>query len=424
VPETTTARRASPDSAQSPAPFSLLGYPYVNRGRPHFLPTDHSPQSRLARTRTSLPLAACAAPNAALTLLPPAPAPSAPGLVGIARLAAAAPKAGERNQIAYYRLPVRSLLNRVRSNRVAFLWSINPYRGCEFGCQYCYARYTHEYMELESGEFERKIYAKQDVRRLLLADLRPEKVLGEHIAIGAATDPYQPAERAFGVTREILETLLAWSLQLPQRGGLSLSITTKSELILRDADLLRELALRNALHVNFTVTTCKPRLARLLEPRAPAPALRLEAVSKLNDAGVPAGVFIAPILPGITDQPEDLEAVAAAATRADARYLCGDILRLMSCTRRRFFPFLEQKFPRLLKQYRRWYARSGYAPAEYRKHIARLLRHLRQKYHLPGSPPHTPSPHSQSASLACSPPGACAASAPYSCQQLVLPLSG
>jgi len=407
----TSARRAASDSAQTPVPLSLLSYPYVRPARPR-----SRPKARLARVLTSPRLSACAAPSLALSLSPPASVPPNRKLVGIARLAASAPKAAERHEIAYYRLPVRSVLNRVRSDRVAFLWSINPYRGCEFGCRYCYARYTHEYMELEPAEFERKIYVKQDVRYRLLADLTPEKVLGEHIAIGAATDPYQPAERDFGVSREILETLLAWSRQLPSGGGLSLSLTTKSNLILRDIDLLQQLALCNALNVNFTVTTLNLRLVRLLEPRAPAPALRLEALGKLAEAGIAAGVFIAPIVPGITDKPEDLEAVVAAAARVGARYLCADILRLMSSTRKRFFPFLEQKFPRLLKQYRYWYARSGYAPADYRKHIARLLRHLRGKYNLPASP--------RAAHLTCAPPGTCVPQAPGLAGQLVLLLSG
>lgn len=317
------------------------------------------------------------------------------GLVGIARLAASAPREAEKRQVEYFRLPVRSILNRVTSERVGFVWSINPYRGCEFGCQYCYARYTHEFMELDPTEFERKIFVKDDAARHLLADLTPEKVLGEHIAIGAATDPYQPAERIYGVTRQILEVLLAWSEQLPagdrpagKRGaGLSLSITTKSNLVLRDTELLRRIGERNHVHVNFSITTLNPRLARQLEPRAPTPQVRLEAVEKLNAAGVAAGVFLAPVLPGLTDKPEDLEAVVAAAARARARYLSGHVVFLMPSTQKKFFPFLRQKFPRLLKQYRRWYARTGYAPEEYRKRISQLLAHLRQKYNLPAHPP-------------------------------------
>lgn len=321
--------------------------------------------------------------------------PSASVLVGIARLAAAAPREAEKRQVEYYRLPVRSILNRVTSERVGFVWSINPYRGCEFGCQYCYARYTHEYMELAPTEFERKIYVKDNAARRLLADLSPEKVIGQHIAIGTATDPYQPAERMFGVTREILETLLAWSEQLRtacpagERGaGLSLSITTKSDLILRDTELLRRLSARNRFNVNFSITTLNARLARALEPRAPTPQLRLEAVEKLNQAGVIAGVFLAPVLPGITDKPEDLEAVVAAAARAGARYLSGHVVFLMPSSQKTFFPFLQQKFPRLVKQYRKWFLRTGYAPEAYRARIRELLADLRRKHNLPAGPPH------------------------------------
>ena len=307
--------------------------------------------------------------------------------VGIARLAASSPLELERNQVEYFRLPVRSVLNRVDSRRVGFAWSINPYRGCEFGCHYCYARYTHEYMELDARQFETKIYVKEDAARLLRRELTPEKVLGEHIALGAATDPYQPAERRFGVTRAILETLLDFAREFD---GLSLSITTKSDLVLRDVVLLRELARCSSLHINLSVTTLNPRLARALEPRAPRPDLRLEAVRQLNQAGVPAGVFATPILPGITDKPEDLEALVAAARDAGARYLCSGVVFLMPSTQKTFFPFLERKFPRLVKQYRKWYRRNGYAPESYRKEISALMGQLRTRYGLSGRWPEDP----------------------------------
>ena len=304
--------------------------------------------------------------------------------VGIARLAASAPLEGEGKGVDYYRLPVRSLLNRVDSRRVGFTWSINPYRGCEFGCQYCYARYTHEYMELDATEFENKIYVKAEAARLLRRDLTPERVLGEHIAIGAATDPYQPAERRFGVTRAVLETLLEFSRTLPGGGGLSLSITTKSNLVVRDTDLLKQISARNRLFINLSVTTLHPRLARVVEPRAPRPDLRLEAVRQLNEAGLAAGVFACPILPGLTDRERDLEALVAAAAAARARYLCANVVFLMPSAQKKFFPFLEEKFPRLLKQYRKWYARRAYAPEAYRKEISARMHRLRAKYGLSG----------------------------------------
>jgi DNA repair photolyase len=279
---------------------------------------------------------------------------------------------------------VRSVLNRVVSKRVGFEWSINPYRGCEFGCAYCYARYTHEYMELDPTEFERKIYVKEAAAQVLAADLAPEKVLGTHIAIGAATDPYQPAERQFGVTRAILETLLEFSRRLPGGGGLSLSITTKSSLVLKDLDVLQALVRANRMHVNVSITTLNARLARVLEPRAPRPDLRLEAVAKLNEAGIPAGVFVAPVLPGITDRAEDLETLVAAAAGARARWLCSNVVFLMPSSQKRFFPFLGEKFPRLLKHYRKWYGANAYAPEAYRKRISALMNELRARYGLSG----------------------------------------
>src|SRR5437762_11901488 len=137
----------------------------------------------------------------------PQPPGSGPKLVRIARLASSSPLTDAKRGVEYFMLPARSILNKCDSQRVDFPWTINPYRGCEFGCKYCYARYTHEYMELDGGDFERKIFVKQDTGRLTARELRSKPVRGEHIAIGTATDPYQPAEREFGATRAILEEI-------------------------------------------------------------------------------------------------------------------------------------------------------------------------------------------------------------------------
>jgi DNA repair photolyase len=313
-------------------------------------------------------------------------------LVGIARLAASSPAAQTRRRSEerpeYYLLPVRSLLNRCDSERVPFEWTINPYRGCEFACRYCYARYTHEYMELDGAEFERKIFVKQNPGALLAQDLRAKYGFGpsaadptapEHIAIGTATDPYQPAEREFGATRACLE-------ELAQREGLSVSITTKSNLVVRDVDLLKQIAARSTLYLNITVTTLRPRLARLLEPRAPRPDLRLAAVKTLREAGLAAGVFASPILPGITDSEENLDAVARAAREAGAQWLAGGVVFLMPSSQKTFFPFLDAKFPKLARKYREWFTRSGYAPEAYRKSISERMVRLRAKYALGSRP--------------------------------------
>ncbi|HEY4580377.1 MAG TPA: radical SAM protein, partial [Candidatus Acidoferrales bacterium] len=202
---------------------------------------------------------------------------------GIARLAASSPCARSKCDTEYFLLPVRSILNRCDSGRVPFAWTVNPYRGCEFGCRYCYARYTHEFMDLPGSDFEKKIFVKQNAAAIFNRDIdqHAASLTAESVAIGTATDPYQPAEREFGVTRALLE-------RLAERSGISLSITTKSNLITRDLDLLRRIAEKNDLSINITVTTLRPRLARLLEPRAPRPDLRLAALRTLREAGIAA----------------------------------------------------------------------------------------------------------------------------------------
>src|ERR1700690_1490533 len=307
-------------------------------------------------------------------------------LVGIARLAANSP-AAESNRKSeqkpeYFLLPVKSILNRWESSRVPFEGTINPYRGCEFGCEYCYARYTHEYMEIDGGEFEKKIFVKQDAAVLLARDVSHKysyesKASGytqaEHIAIGTATDPYQPAEKEYGVTRACLE-------ELAKREGLSVSVITKSNQIVRDIDILKVIAARSALALNITVTTLRTRLARLLEPRAPRPDLRLAAVKQLHQAGLRVGGSASPLIPGITDREGELEAVAAAAKDAGAQWFFSGVLFLMPSSAKQFLPFVRERFPKLAKQYEQWYAKNGYAPEEYRKNMAERVARIREKY--------------------------------------------
>jgi DNA repair photolyase len=266
--------------------------------------------------------------------------------------------------------------------RVPFDWTINPYRGCEFGCLYCYARYTHEYMELDGGEFERKIFVKKDAAPLLAYDVAHKysyasKSSGgekpEHIAIGTATDPYQPAEREHGVTRACLQ-------ELSKREGLSISVITKSNQIVRDIDVFKKIAERSELSLNITVTTLRARLARLLEPRAPRPDLRIAAVKQLQEAGLRVGVSASPLIPGITDREGELEAVAEAAHKAGAQWFFSGVLFLMPSSAKQFLPFIREKFPRLTKQYEEWYTKEAYAPEKYRKQIAERVARLKQMY--------------------------------------------
>jgi DNA repair photolyase len=304
--------------------------------------------------------------------LPLLPDPK-PKLVGIARLASQGESLRQGHEVEYFTLPVRSLLNRCTGVRMPFTWTINPYRGCEFACKYCYARYTHEFMEMKDGaDFEQKIFVKQHAADLLRQELRQVKP-GEEIALGTATDPYQPAEKRFEVTRTILE-------EFARHSGLEIGIVTKSNLVLRDIDMLQRVGKNNRLFVNITITTLKANLARILEPRAPRPDLRLEAMQKLNQAGVAAGVICAPVLPGITDSPRDLEALVRATAKAGGKYLSANPLFLKPCSAAVFLPFLEKEFPHLVDSYKQRYKNGAFLPASYRKPLSQLMTRLRQKY--------------------------------------------
>ncbi len=296
-----------------------------------------------------------------------------PELIGIAKLAAASPSLEAKRQVEYFDLTTRKFLAKCDSPRVPFGWMINPYRGCEFGCKYCYARYAHEFMELRDPlQFERKIFAKHFDAAAFRQELA-RLPHGETIAIGTATDPYQPAERRYRVTRSILEIFATVA-------GFRIGITTKSDLIARDIDVLQELQRRHYLGVHMTITTVDRELARALEPMAPRPDLRLAAVRKLNAAGIRASVFSSPIMPLINDSDPSLDAVAKGAARANARAWGGNILFLKSPARDVFFSFLEQRFPLLLRRYRERFERVAYLRGAYPDQIYERVKNIRKRY--------------------------------------------
>jgi DNA repair photolyase len=287
----------------------------------------------------------------------------------------------------FIELSVHSVLNTPASTKMGF-WSINPYVGCEFGCTYCYARDTHRWvMERADGRmerasarpsgrlppweaFEKEILVKSEVAEVLARTLKPAQVAGHSLVIGTATDPYQPAERTFRLTRRILEVLRSYH-------GLSIEIITKSPLVTRDLDLLQAISEQNEMSVNVSLATADARLARRLELRSPVPAARLRALRRLIDGGVHAGLIVAPIIPGITDDWEGLARLIEAAKEAGARYVIGSALRLGPAARHRFLPVLEKEFPQLAERYRRHYARSDLASQEYQKALTRRLNALR-----------------------------------------------
>ncbi len=314
------------------------------------------------------------------------PADLGPKLVGIARLADRSPLLVSKSKADYFELPTRSLLNRCTNRNMPFTWTINPYRGCEFGCKYCYARYTHEFMGMEDGRlFEQKIYSKQDAATILRRELArdPEGA----IAIGTSTDPYQPAERKFETTRSILEVFAS-------RQGRSLSLTTKSDLVARDLDLLLKINERNDLSINMTVTTTDASLAKQLEPLAPRPDLRLKAVALLAAGGLCVGVFANPIMPLLTDSLANLDAVASAAARSGASYFGGGTLFLMPSAQKHFYPFLEKHYPSLAERYQARYAREPYLRGDYAEWIRKRVNKVRATHRL-GSRPKPISAHRQ-----------------------------
>ena len=291
-------------------------------------------------------------------------------LVGIARLASQGAVIEEKRRVEYRTLPTRRWLNRCQSDRVPFHWTINPYRGCEFGCKYCYARFTHEFMERRSPAlFETEIYAKDWDANRFREELRGVKP-GQVIGIGTATDPYQPAEKRLRLTKQVITELLSAE-------GLHLFFTTKSNLIARDKGLLKELSLRNDVGVTMTVTTMDRSLARLTEPYAPRPDLRIRAVSELTEAGVPVSVLASPILPLITDTRENLQSVAEAAKAAGAQNFGANLLFLQPSAQRVFFPFLADKFPQHLKRYEKSFRDDAYLRGSYPERMSRLVDEVR-----------------------------------------------
>jgi DNA repair photolyase len=286
----------------------------------------------------------------------------------------------------FIELQVRSVLNTPATTRMGF-WSINPYVGCEFGCTYCYARDTHKWVEERRGSepagqqeslpdweaFERRILVKTGVAEVLARTLDPARLGRQSLVIGTATDCYQPAERRFRLTRQILEVLLHYR-------ALSISIITKSPLVTRDIDLLQQLGRRHQVSVDISLATADPKLARRLELRSPVPAARLRALRRLTEGGVHAGLLIAPIVPGITDDREGLSRLIGLAKEAGAHYVSGAALRLGPAARRRFLPYLTRQFPQLAERYRRHYARNDNASPAYTRALSARLHQLRSAH--------------------------------------------
>jgi DNA repair photolyase len=297
-------------------------------------------------------------------------------LTGIAGMAARGAAVDQGHLVQFRSLPVRSILGRSTSKRgLSFAWSINPYRGCEFACRYCYARYTHEFMELrDPAEFERQIFVKDNAAWLLRQELRHVRA-GEEIALGTATDPYQPIERRLRVTQSLLAVLA-------EQRGLRIGIVTKSALITRDLRYLCRIASNNELVVHLTITTPDAELARILEPRAPRPDLRFATVRRLREAGLRVGILCSPLLPGLTDTGPALNRMAELAREAHACFLHANPLFLKPCSKETYLAFIREHFPRLEAMYRTRFETDAFVPRAYGDRCRELLKAACRKHGL------------------------------------------
>ena len=271
----------------------------------------------------------------------------------------------------FYEVRAKSALNRVpERSRMPFRWTVNPYRGCSHGCTFCFARPTHTYLDLDAGrDFEREIVVKVNVPEVLRAELERPRWAREHVALGTNTDPYQWVEGRYRLMPGIWEAF--------RDTGTPASVLTKSPLLLRDLELMRQVP---DISAALSVPTLEEKAWRSTEPHTPHPRARLEAVGELNRAGIPTSVLIAPLMPGVNDSPEQVERILELAAEAGAVSIGGIALHLRGEVKGIFFDWLRSQRPDLLPLYERLYARGAYAPAVEQRRLAALVRK-------PGSPP-------------------------------------
>ena len=258
--------------------------------------------------------------------------------------------------VEYLHVRAKKIVNRVpEASQMPFRFTINAYRGCSHACTYCFARPTHTYLGMDAGsDFERRIVVKVNAVERLAAELRDPRWGGDHIAMGTNTDPYQPAEGRYRLTRGLIAELIA--------ARNPFSILTKSPMIMRDIDLLADAARTELVRCNLSIGTLDSEAWHASEPGTPPPGRRVEAVARLNAAGIPTGVLIAPVLPGISDAPEQLAEVAEACIEAGAVSISPILLHLRPGVREIFMPWLEGYRPDLIERYRKLYSASYATP--------------------------------------------------------------
>jgi DNA repair photolyase len=280
--------------------------------------------------------------------------------------------APEALDMRFYEVHARSALNRVPArSQMPFRWTVNPYRGCSHACVYCFARPTHTYLGFDAGrDFEREIVVKVNAPEVLRRELARPSWTREHVALGTNTDPYQWVEARYRLLPGIWEAL--------RDSGTPCSVLTKSPLVLRDLPLLVELAEDGLVSAALSVPTLDERAWRATEPHTPHPRARLEAVAELNRAGVPTSVLVAPLMPGINDEPEQVRRILELANEAGARHVTPVALHLRPGVREVFMDWLGATRPDLVGRYAELYGRGSYAPAEERRRLAGLV-HAEQR---------------------------------------------
>ena len=265
----------------------------------------------------------------------------------------------------FYEVQARSVLNKVpKASRMPFSWTINPYRGCTHACLYCFARPTHTYLDFNAGrDFEREIVVKVNTPERARAELFKPSWKHEHVALGTNTDPYQWVEKKYRLLPGVWEAM--------RDSGTPCSVLTKSPLLLRDLELFKQIP---DFAANLSIPTLDEKAWRASEPHTPHPRKRIEAVAELNRAGIPTGVLIAPLMPGINDSPEQVERILELCAEAGATSVGGICLHLRGEVREVFMDWLRSYRPDLVARYEELYARGAYAPREERARLSRLVR--------------------------------------------------
>jgi DNA repair photolyase len=302
-----------------------------------------------------------------MAIIPGVPAPHLAPLMGVEAI-------GERGGVRYHGLEARSLLNRCDSPRMPFEWTVNPYRGCAMGCRYCYAAYTHEFLGIKAPEdFHQVVYVKRGAEGETARKLQRVVRRGEQIALGTVTDPYQPGEAEYRVTRRFLEAVV-------KSRSVRLGITTKGALILRDVEILKRIHERSHLTVHVSLISTRRDLLRKLEPWAPPPDVRLEVMRQLVLAGLDVSLSLAPVLPALTDREEEMDELFARVASAGVRRVFCNILFLRSPTKEKYLAWVGREFPQYAEAYARAYANRVYLGGSYRDRIQKIVQRLREKH--------------------------------------------